>query len=118
MNEWTTRQPCARCGITRWRRSGDERMCSACRQIPSLDMPSWTKYASCRKDSFIADWWWPERAEPDDSNRMALMICRYCPVRDLCLDYAISHKEVHGIWGGLMPAPRAALAASRKRRSA
>jgi WhiB family redox-sensing transcriptional regulator len=28
-------------------------------------------------------------------------ICRECPVKDLCLDYAIEAREEYGIWGGL-----------------
>ena len=30
----------------------------------------------------------------------ALAICRYCPVRELCAEWAIS-SDVQGIWGGL-----------------
>jgi hypothetical protein len=36
-----------------------------------------------------------ESAEP------ARQICARCPVRQQCLDYALSHGIVHGIWGGL-----------------
>jgi len=28
-------------------------------------------------------------------------ICRRCPVRNECLQYALDRKESHGIWGGL-----------------
>lgn len=31
----------------------------------------------------------------------AKTICGSCPVRQPCLDYAISIREPHGIWGGL-----------------
>lgn len=31
----------------------------------------------------------------------AKAICATCPVRGRCLDYAISIREPHGIWGGL-----------------
>ena len=37
----------------------------------------------------------PPSAEP------ARQICARCPVRQPCLDYAISHGIVDGIWGGL-----------------
>jgi Transcription factor WhiB len=36
-----------------------------------------------------------ESAEP------ARQICARCPVRQPCLDYAISHGITSGIWGGL-----------------
>lgn len=28
-------------------------------------------------------------------------VCAKCPVREQCLDYAIRHREMFGIWGGL-----------------
>ena len=93
-------------------------MCAACREIPSMDMPRWTEWAACKNPAYAPDWWWPDNSDPADSaTQLALNICRYCPVRDLCLDYAIQHKEDHGIWGALMPAARNALAASRRRRA-
>jgi WhiB family redox-sensing transcriptional regulator len=30
----------------------------------------------------------------------AKAICEGCPIRSLCLDYAIEHNEEHGVWGG------------------
>jgi hypothetical protein len=36
-----------------------------------------------------------ESAEP------ARQVCAGCPVRQPCLDYALSHGITHGIWGGL-----------------
>lgn len=39
-------------------------------------------------------------------------ICRTCPVRRPCLDYALQIREPHGIWGGLNENERKALMAS------
>ncbi len=39
-----------------------------------------------------------ERLDREDA---AKAICRTCAVRVPCLDYAISIREPHGIWGGL-----------------
>jgi len=36
-------------------------------------------------------------------------ICRTCPVKNPCLDYAVSIREPHGIWGGLNEAERKTL---------
>jgi WhiB family transcriptional regulator, redox-sensing transcriptional regulator len=36
-----------------------------------------------------------ESAEP------ARQVCAGCPVRQPCLEYALSHGITHGIWGGL-----------------
>lgn len=39
----------------------------------------------------------------------ATAICRGCPVRDLCLSYALATGQEAGIWGGLTPRQRRAL---------
>ena len=46
-----------------------------------------------------------ESAEP------ARRVCAECPVRQPCLDYAISHGITHGIWGGLTERDRRPLRA-------
>lgn len=33
--------------------------------------------------------------------RAAKLICRNCPVRSRCLEYALDSREHHGVWGGL-----------------
>jgi hypothetical protein len=38
----------------------------------------------------------------------ALRVCERCPVRAGCLHYAITNREVHGIWGGTTETQRAA----------
>ena len=40
---------------------------------------------------------------PDDEAKAAAAkkVCRDCPVRRPCLDYAMNNNERHGIWGGL-----------------
>jgi WhiB family redox-sensing transcriptional regulator len=44
-----------------------------------------------------------------ESAEAARQICAGCPVREPCLDYAISHGITHGIWGGLAERDRRAL---------
>jgi hypothetical protein len=48
----------------------------------------------------------PERGE---SAGPARQVCATCPVRQPCLDYAISNRITHGIWGGLTERERRAL---------
>ncbi|MCB1005382.1 MAG: WhiB family transcriptional regulator [Acidimicrobiales bacterium] len=36
-------------------------------------------------------------------------ICETCTVKEPCLDYAVSIREPHGIWGGLNESERKAL---------
>jgi hypothetical protein len=37
-------------------------------------------------------------------------VCMNCPVRLICLNYALARAEPWGVWGGLDPGERAALA--------
>jgi uncharacterized membrane protein len=39
----------------------------------------------------------------------ARRVCAVCPVRQPCLDYAISNRIAYGIWGGLTERERRAL---------
>ncbi len=67
-------------------------------------LDSWQVRASCRgpqAEVFFP----PNRAERKEEKvareQRAKEICRSCPVRKLCLEYALRIKEPHGIWGGL-----------------
>jgi len=41
--------------------------------------------------------------------QLAKQICSECPVRLLCLEYALESNEPYGIWGGLTRAERTEL---------
>ena len=47
----------------------------------------------------------PELFYPDQGahsqSRAARKICAQCPVNADCLDYALAHHELYGIWGGM-----------------
>ncbi len=43
------------------------------------------------------DQWFPEKG---DSPRQAKAICRNCSVSIECLQYALEHPAIEGIWGG------------------
>ena len=45
----------------------------------------------------------------------ARRICAECPVRRSCLEYALEHDLVHGIWGGTTPEDRQAWRRQRRR---
>ncbi|MGI8406989.1 MAG: WhiB family transcriptional regulator [Actinomycetota bacterium] len=46
-------------------------------------------------------------------HKQAKLICRQCPVRMMCLEYAMDEPVDHGIWGGLTERER-----RRRRRNA
>lgn len=41
----------------------------------------------------------------------AKRVCRACPVRAECLAYALAEGLTHGVWGGMSPNERRAIAA-------
>jgi WhiB family redox-sensing transcriptional regulator len=45
----------------------------------------------------------------------AQLICAECLIRDACLEWALVHREDHGIWGGVTERGRARM---RKQRAA
>ena len=71
---------------------------------PTRFAARWRELAACRGADL--DLFFPERGESADSARR---ICAACPVRQSCLDYAITNRIVHGIWGGLTERERRAL---------
>lgn len=70
---------------------------------------SWTKDASCRGHD--PNLWFPTGGstwEERKQIRTALDICRQCPVKEQCLNYALRHER-EGIWGGRTQREREAL---------
>jgi WhiB family redox-sensing transcriptional regulator len=71
---------------------------------PAWSLAAWRDEAACRGAELEV--FFPDRggsAEP------ARQICARCPVRQPCLDYAISRGITNGIWGGLADRERRAL---------
>ena len=56
----------------------------------------WRERAACRGSDLVV--FFPGRGE---SAGPARQVCAACPVRQPCLDYAITNQITHGIWGGL-----------------
>jgi WhiB family transcriptional regulator, redox-sensing transcriptional regulator len=69
-----------------------------------LTLVDWRYRAACRGADL--DVFFPGRGE---SAEPARRICARCPVREPCLEFAIGHGIVHGIWGGLAERDRRAL---------
>jgi len=67
----------------------------------------WRELAACRGADL--ELFFPGRGE---SAEPARQVCARCPVRQPCLDYAISNAIIYGIWGGLAERERRALRTS------
>jgi WhiB family redox-sensing transcriptional regulator len=64
----------------------------------------WRELAACRGADLEV--FFPGRGE---SAGPARQVCAACPVRQPCLDYAITNRITHGIWGGLTERERRGL---------
>jgi hypothetical protein len=70
--------------------------------------------ARCADTSLDPDEWFPVSINVAAARREAagaIAICSACPVRSACLELALRQWTIgqHGVWGGLVPAERAAL---------
>ncbi len=89
-----------------------------------FNAPDWIDQALCAKVGDPSDWF-PESSgewiEELAAARQAIQVCNQCPVRLKCLQMALDTEVVregqpsaasarHGIYGGLTPTQRAALA--------
>jgi WhiB family redox-sensing transcriptional regulator len=82
--------------------AGQPRHCNLA--APARFAARWRGLAACR--GIDLDVFFPERGE---SAEPARQVCARCPVREQCLDYAISNGITDGIWGGLSERERRAL---------
>lgn len=61
-----------------------------------FDARPWVDRAACAEVD--GDLWFPEVGS---NGNQAKAICARCEVRAECLDWAVTHEEMAGIWGGL-----------------
>ncbi|WP_329157176.1 WhiB family transcriptional regulator [Streptomyces sp. NBC_01717] len=80
-------------------------------------MENWRMQAACRDED-------PDLFFPIGSTGPALVqtedakaVCRECPVREPCLEWAMEHGQDSGVWGGLGEAERRALKRRTRRRA-
>jgi WhiB family redox-sensing transcriptional regulator len=71
---------------------------------------SWRQKAACRGLD-------PEIFYPisDDAADPAKSVCSACAVRTPCLEYALSHRENDGIWGGATEKERRRIVRQRRK---
>ena len=70
--------------------------------LATLTQTEWKQRGSCTGPD--GDKWF---AEPSTRTSMrAASICHQCPMRELCLAWAIVFGEEFGVWGGLNPIER------------
>jgi WhiB family redox-sensing transcriptional regulator len=72
---------------------------------------TWRRQAACRDTD--TGLFFPES---DDDAAAALSLCAECPVRDACLEFALTTNQADGIWGGTTETERRRI--RRRRRAA
>ncbi len=75
-----------------------------------LTNQTWRQHAACR--GVDPDVFYPaseEDAEP------AKAICAQCPVRQPCLEYALTNRERDGVWGGATEKERRRMLRQRRK---
>lgn len=71
---------------------------------------SWRQRAACR--GVDPDVFYPIS---DDEAEEAKSICRICPVRESCLEYALANRERDGVWGGATERERRRMIRQRRK---
>lgn len=77
-----------------------------------IPLGEWEAYAACRETP--TPLYYPTRGD-SDTPAFIRMFCDLCPVQGECLEYALSNRERHGIWGGTTEKERRALQALRRK---
>ncbi len=75
----------------------------------SLVPGDWFEHGACRGNTEVD--FFPTQGQ---STREAKEICRTCPVKEPCLEYAMATTTQHGIWGGTSERERRRMRRSRK----
>jgi WhiB family redox-sensing transcriptional regulator len=68
---------------------------------PTFGVPTpgaWRQQASCR--GVDPEIFYPV-SEDEEAAADAKAVCATCPVREPCLEHALTTREKHGVWGGL-----------------
>ncbi|HEX2701446.1 MAG TPA: WhiB family transcriptional regulator [Acidimicrobiales bacterium] len=71
---------------------------------------SWRQRAACR--GVDPDVFYPAS---DEEAEEAKSICRMCPVREACLEYALANRERDGVWGGATERERRRMIRQRRK---
>lgn len=86
---------------------------AAAHAVPTDGSDDWRAQAACREIDIEVFF-----AVDEDSQRAAVAVCETCPVRQPCLEYAITSREQYGVWGGVREQDRKRLVRARRREAA
>lgn len=70
-------------------------------QAPVSDDVQWQIKGLCSSGEYDPNLWYPDPPRVEQKSREAKIICQGCPVKLACADWALLHREIAGVWGGL-----------------
>lgn len=92
------------------------------KSIPSKpESDAWQESAVCASidpDVFYPDTRTRRTDRLNAATRQAIALCETCPVIQECRNYAITHGETYGVWGGLSENELSAIARRNRQRAA
>jgi WhiB family redox-sensing transcriptional regulator len=77
--------------------------------IPAMNL-GWRAHSACR--GVDPDTFYPQTEEEAEE---AKSVCAICPVREPCLEYALSNREREGVWGGATEKERRRIVRQRRK---
>ena len=78
-------------------------------------LPDWYQKAACKGAD--QDAWFPTVGYGNSQTvQEARVVCFSCPVQQECLNFALEHNEMYGIWGGYSPKARNAIRRGENRK--
>ena len=78
--------------------------------VVPLTNQTWRQHAACR--GVEPDIFYPAS---DEEVEVAKAVCAVCPVRQPCLEYALSSRERDGVWGGATEKERRRILRQRRK---
>jgi WhiB family redox-sensing transcriptional regulator len=78
--------------------------------VVPLTNQTWRQHAACR--GVEPDIFYPAS---DEEAEVAKAVCAVCPVRQPCLEYALSSRERDGVWGGATEKERRRILRQRRK---
>jgi WhiB family redox-sensing transcriptional regulator len=78
--------------------------------VVPLTNQTWRQHAACR--GVEPDIFYPAS---DEEAEVAKAVCAVCPVRQPCLEYALTSRERDGVWGGATEKERRRILRQRRK---
>jgi WhiB family transcriptional regulator, redox-sensing transcriptional regulator len=78
--------------------------------VVPLTNQTWRQLSACR--GVDPDIFYPAS---DDEAEVAKAVCAQCPVRQPCLEYALTNRERDGVWGGATEKERRRILRQRRK---